>query len=134
MVKVNGKIARDALIEDFKHRLKEHAMSENRLSKPLVFFLALLISMFALGSSSALAEEASIKSLVESGDVYSDTQEESSQAALASENSDKEAPADYNTVTTEDGSVLKWKKDGTKNAKIVGLRVANLKSDRPLFN
>lgn len=95
-------------------------MSKNRLSKPLVFFLALLISMFALGSSSALAEEASIKSLVESGDIYSDMQEESSQAALASENSDKEAPADYNTVTTEDGSVLKWKKDGTKNAKIVG--------------
>lgn len=95
-------------------------MLRTRFLKRSFLVTALAVPMLLVSISGAFAEEASIESLVNSGEAFNCVQDADSEALAASAASYGERVVDYKTVTTKDGSVLKWKKDGTSNAKIVG--------------
>lgn len=95
-------------------------MLRTRFLKRSFLVTALVVPMLLVSISGAFAEEASIESLVNSGEAFNCVQDADSEALAASAASYGERVVDYKTVTTKDGSVLKWKKDGTSNAKIVG--------------
>lgn len=95
-------------------------MLRTRILKRSILVFAMVVPMLFVSVSGAFAEDASIESLVNSGEVFNCARLTDSEALAASTASDGEGAVDYKTVTTEDGSVLKWKKDGTSNAKIVG--------------
>lgn len=95
-------------------------MLRTRFLKRSFLVTVMVIPMLLVSISGAFAEEESIDSLVKNGEVFNCARVVDSEALAASAASDGERTVDYKTVTTKDGSVLKWKKDGTSNAKIVG--------------
>lgn len=95
-------------------------MLRTRFLKRSFLVTAMVVPMLFVSISGAFAEDASIESLVNSGEVFNCARLTDSEALAASAASDGEGAVDYKTVTTKDGSVLKWKKDGSSNAKIVG--------------
>ena len=85
------------------------------------FLLAIAFLLSPVVSSQAFAQDAdSIESLVKSGALCDSAQAANSDVSSLSVKNSDGAAADYNTVETEDGSILKWKEDGTQSAKIVG--------------
>lgn len=95
-------------------------MLRTRFLKRLFFVTAMVVPMLLVCITGAFAEEESIDSLVKNGEVFDCARVVDSETLAAAAASDGERTVDYKTVTTKDGSVLKWKKDGPSSAKIVG--------------
>lgn len=95
-------------------------MLRTRFLKRSFLVTVMVVPMLLVSISGAFAEEESIDSLVKNGEVFNCARVVDSEALAASAASDGERTVDYKTVTTKDGSVLKWKKDGSSSAKIVG--------------
>lgn len=101
-------------------RTKECAVLRTRFLKRSAIVSAVVVLMLLVNVSGAFAEEISIESLVNNVEELDCVQNTSSESLVASALSSGERDTDYKTVTTQDGSVLRWKKDGTSSAKIVG--------------
>lgn len=95
-------------------------MLRTRFLKRSVIVSTMVVPMLLVSVSGAFAEEVSIESLVNNAEAFDCAQDAGSESLAASAVSCGERDADYKTVTTQDGSVLKWKKDGSSSAKIVG--------------
>ncbi len=95
-------------------------MLRTRFLKRSVIVSAMVVPMLLVSVSGAFAEEVSIESLVNNVEAFDCARDAGSESLAASAVSSGERDADYKTVTTQDGSVLKWKKDGSSSAKIVG--------------
>ncbi len=95
-------------------------MLRTRFLKRSFLITAMAVPMLFVSISGAFAEEASIESFVNSGEAFNCLKATDSEVRAASAAQDGENVLDYKTVTTKDGSVLKWKRDGSSSAKIVG--------------
>lgn len=95
-------------------------MLRTRFLKRSVIVSAMVVPMLLVNVSGAFAEDVSIESLVNNVEAFDCAQDAGSESLASSAVSSGERDADYKTVTTQDGSVLKWKKDGSSSAKIVG--------------
>lgn len=95
-------------------------MLRTRFLKRSFLVTAMVVPMLLVSISGVFAEEASIESLVNSGEAFNCLKATDSEVRAASAAQDGENVLDYKTVTTKDGSVLKWKRDGSSSAKIVG--------------
>lgn len=95
-------------------------MLRTRFLKRSFLITAMVVPMLFVSISGAFAEEASIESFVNSGEAFNCLKATDSEVRAASAAQDGENVLDYKTVTTKDGSVLKWKRDGSSSAKIVG--------------